>query len=86
MFDLQKSKKDHEKSGHGVDLEWNILCHGVPRQGILAWARGQPHKIPLDMGVDILPILLMSCPTPCMVLSLALGNLGQWEQVLGKYI
>jgi hypothetical protein len=33
-------QKDHEKSGHGLDLEWNILCHGVPRQGILAWARG----------------------------------------------
>jgi len=33
-------QKDHEKSGHGLDLEWNILCHGVPSQGILAWARG----------------------------------------------
>ncbi len=32
--------------------------------------KGKPRKIPLDMGLDILQILLMSCSTPCMVLSL----------------
>ncbi len=39
---------------------------------------GKPHKIPLDMGLDILQIMLMSCLTPCMVLSWAFGN-GQSE-------
>jgi hypothetical protein len=28
---------------------------------------GELHKTPLDMGLDILQILLMSCLTPCMV-------------------
>jgi len=37
---------------------------------------GKPHKIPLDMGLDILQVMLMSFPTPCMVLSWAFGVLG----------
>jgi hypothetical protein len=45
---------------------------------------GKPHKIPLDMGLDILQIMLMSCPTPCMVLSWAFGNLRSMQKNIGN--
>jgi hypothetical protein len=38
----------------------------------------------LDMGLDILQILLMPCPTHCMVLSWALGNLGSMGTRIGN--
>jgi hypothetical protein len=45
---------------------------------------GKPHKIPLHMGLDILQVMLMSCPTPCMVLSWAFGNLGSMGTSIGN--
>jgi hypothetical protein len=36
------------------------------------------------MGLDILQIMLMSCPTPCMVLSWAFGNLGSMGTNIGN--
>jgi hypothetical protein len=41
---------------------------------------GKPHKIPLD----ILQTLLMSCHTPYMVLSWALGSLGLMTMSIGN--
>jgi len=47
---------------------------------------GKPHKFPLDMDLDMLQILLMSYPTPCMVLSWALGNLGSMSNTLHGFV
>jgi hypothetical protein len=72
--------------GVGLGLRFRVeysLCW-VPRQGIFSWAEGKPHKILLDMGLDILQIMLMSCPIPCMVLSWALGSLGSMGTSIGN--
>lgn len=60
-------------------LKYNFFCHGTP------WSKeycigpcGKLHKIPFERAMDILQILLMSCPMPCMVLSWALSNKTPW--------
>jgi hypothetical protein len=76
---VRNSKKAMKGVKLGLEVYSRIFCLGVPRQGILVWVwlgTNPLRLIPLDMGLDILQILLMVlCSTSCMVLSSALGNL-----------
>jgi hypothetical protein len=80
-------QKGHERSGLGLEVERRIFT--VPRSPDREYwlePRGKPHRIPLDMGLDILQILLMSCLIPCMVFVLGPWYSGvngnkNWEQM-----
>jgi len=43
-----------------------------------------PIRFPWTTALDILQTLLMSCPTPCMVLSWALGSLRSMIMSIGN--